>query len=173
MAAQLRDLVENKLAQSVSQAQDRPGVLAFYKARDFAPIWTASGKLAPRAQQAASFLQGVAADGLDPADYPAPKFDNADPVKLAADELAMTNSVVTFARHASIGRVAFTRERRGLFRSEGAECSRSLSKLADSDRRSRDARCIQSAAPGLQGAQGAACRGAQRPSSEVDNNRGL
>jgi murein L,D-transpeptidase YcbB/YkuD len=32
-----------------------------------------------------------------------------DPAKLAADELALTNSVITFARHASIGRVAFTR----------------------------------------------------------------
>ena len=84
-------------------------MLAFYRARNFAPIWIVSGKAAPRAGQAAAFLQGVAADGLDPADYPTPGFGNADPAKLAADELALTNSVVTFARHASIGRVAFTR----------------------------------------------------------------
>jgi murein L,D-transpeptidase YcbB/YkuD len=54
------------------------------------------------------FLRGVEADGLDPADYPAPTF-NGDPAKLAADELTLTNSVVTFARHASIGRTAFSR----------------------------------------------------------------
>ena len=109
VADRLRDLAENKLQQYVPQAQDRAGVLAFYRARNFAPIWVASGKPAPRAEQASAFLQGVAADGLDPADYPAPGFGNADPAKLAADELAMTNSAVTFARHASIGRVAFTR----------------------------------------------------------------
>jgi murein L,D-transpeptidase YcbB/YkuD len=105
----LRDLAENKLQQFVPQAQDRAGVLAFYRARNFAPIWVASGKPAPRAEQASAFLKGVAADGLDPADYPAPGFGNADPAKLAADEMSMTNSVVSFARHASIGRVAFTR----------------------------------------------------------------
>jgi L,D-transpeptidase YcbB len=109
VAAQLRDLVENKLQQYVPQAQDRAGVLAFYKARNFTPIWVASGKPSPRTEQASAFLQSVAADGLDPADYPAPGFGNADPAKLAADELALTNSTVTFARHASIGRVAFTR----------------------------------------------------------------
>ena len=109
VADRLRDLAENKLQQYVPQAQDRAGVLAFYRARNFAPIWVASGKPAPRAEQASAFLQGVAADGLDPADYPAPGFGNADPAKLAADEMALTNSAVTFARHASIGRVAFTR----------------------------------------------------------------
>ncbi len=109
VAAQLRDLAENKLSQYVPKSQDRAGVLAFYQARNFAPSWIESGKQAPRAKQAAAFLKDVAADGLDPADYPAPGFGNADPTKLAADELALTNSVVTFARHASIGRVAFTR----------------------------------------------------------------
>jgi murein L,D-transpeptidase YcbB/YkuD len=107
VAAQLKELVETKLSQYVPREQDRAGVLAFYKARDFAPIWIASGKPAPRTDQAKAFLKGVAADGLDPADYPTPGFN--DPAKLAADELALTHSVITFARHASIGRVAFTR----------------------------------------------------------------
>src|SRR5215203_4552495 len=109
VADRLRDLAENKLQQYVPQAQDRASVLAFYRARNFAPIWVASGKPVPRAEQASTFLKGVAADGLDPADYPAPGFANADPARLAADEMALTNSVVSFARHASIGRVAFTR----------------------------------------------------------------
>ncbi len=107
VAAQLKELVETKLSQYVPREQDRAGVLTFYKARNFAPIWIASGKPAPRAEQAKAFLKGVAADGLDPADYATPGF--TDPAKLAVDELALTNSVITFARHASIGRVAFTR----------------------------------------------------------------
>ena len=91
------------------RSRTAPGCWRSTADRNFAPLWVASGKPTPRAEQASSFLQGVAADGLDPADYPTPRFGNADPAKLAADELAMTNSVVTFARHASIGRVAFTR----------------------------------------------------------------
>ena len=109
VADRLRDLAETKLQQYVPQAQDRAGVLAFYRARSFAPIWTASGKPASRAGEARVFLLNVAADGLNPGDYPTPSFGNAVPAQLAADELALTNSVVTFARHASIGRVAFTR----------------------------------------------------------------
>jgi murein L,D-transpeptidase YcbB/YkuD len=109
VADRLRDLAENKLQQYVPHSQDRAGILSFYRARNFAPIWVASGKAAPRTEQASAFLRGVAADGLDPADYPAPGFSNADPMKLAADEMALTNSAVTFARHASIGRVAFSR----------------------------------------------------------------
>src|SRR6478752_4662927 len=66
MSAQLKELIEAKLSQYVPREQDRAGVLAFYKARDFAPIWIASGKPAPRTEQAKAFLKGVAADGLDP-----------------------------------------------------------------------------------------------------------
>jgi L,D-transpeptidase YcbB len=109
IAGEIKTLVEGKLSQFVPREHDRAGVLAFYQARNFAPLWIASGKPAPRAEQAKAFLQGVAADGLNPADYPTPSFNDSDPQKLAANELALTNSIITFARHASLGRVAFTR----------------------------------------------------------------
>jgi murein L,D-transpeptidase YcbB/YkuD len=107
VAIELKNLIENKLSQYVPRTHDRESVLAFYRDRNFAPIWSEGGKMAPRAEQAVKFLKGVAADGLDPADYPVPGF--ADPNTLAADELTLSNSVITFARHASIGRVAFSR----------------------------------------------------------------
>ena len=114
--------------------QDRAGVLAFYRNRNFAPLWAGDGKAQPQAAQAAGFLAKVAADGLDPADYPAPKFDDADPAKLAADELTMTNSVLTFARHASIGRVAFTRVSGAVYFDQKApDAADVLGKLADSN----------------------------------------
>jgi L,D-transpeptidase YcbB len=109
VAEQLRDLIENKLQQYVPRRQDRAGVEAFYRKRDFAPLWVSAGKPLPRVQQAVDFLHGVAADGLDPEDYPTPRFADANPSRLAAAELALTNSVVAFVRHASTGRVAFTR----------------------------------------------------------------
>ena len=133
LTEQLKDLVENKLRQYVPEERDRAGVLAFYKARNYAPIWLADGKPAPRAQQVSGFLHGVAADGLDPADYPTPQFGNTDPAKLAADELTLTNSAVTFARHASIGRVAFTRVSGAVYYDQKAPNPADvLGKLADS-----------------------------------------
>ena len=79
LAGQLRDLIETTLQQYVPRQQDRASVEAFYSKRDFAPIWIRTGRPLPRAQQAADFLQGVAADGLDPNDYPTPRLLNADP----------------------------------------------------------------------------------------------
>jgi murein L,D-transpeptidase YcbB/YkuD len=105
-AEQLRDLIENKLQKFVPRQQDRDGIAAFYRHRGFAPLWVNAGKTLPRAQQAMEFLRSVAADGLDPEDYPTPQF--AEPIRLAADELVLTNSVATFVRHASTGRLAFT-----------------------------------------------------------------
>jgi L,D-transpeptidase YcbB len=68
----------------------------------------AAGAL-PSAREAVDFLHGVAADGLDPEDYPTPTFVDLDPTRLAADELTLTNSISTFVRHASTGRIAFSR----------------------------------------------------------------
>jgi murein L,D-transpeptidase YcbB/YkuD len=109
LAGQLRDLIETNLQQYVLRQQDRASVEAFYTKRDFAPIWIGTGRPLPRALQAVDFLHGLAADGLDPNDYPTPRFTNADPGHLAAEELALTASIARFVRHASTGRVAFTR----------------------------------------------------------------
>jgi murein L,D-transpeptidase YcbB/YkuD len=133
VAEQLKNLIENKLTQYVPREHDRAGVLAFYKSRDFAPVWVAANKAAPRTEQAMDFLHGVAADGLNPADYPTPRFGDPDPAKLAADELALTNSLLMFARHASIGRVAFTRVSGAIYFDQKAPASADvLARLAAS-----------------------------------------
>jgi murein L,D-transpeptidase YcbB/YkuD len=173
IAQQLKELAENRLQQYVPREQDRAGVLAFYSNRNFAPIWTAEGKLRPQARQATDFLAKVGADGLDPADYPTPKFDNAEPAKLAADELTMTNAVLTFARHASIGRVAFTRVSGAVYFDQKApDATEVLSKLADSTdvRTTLDAFNPQHPAYKALKVQLAAARGGKF--SEIDNNRG-
>jgi len=133
IAVQLKDLAENKLSQYVSRESERAGILAFYRDRNFAPLWLADGKPQSRTRQAEDFLQKVAADGLDPADYRVPHFDNADPAKLAASELMMTNSVVTFSRHASTGRVAFSRVSGAVYYDEKApDPAQVLNKIAQS-----------------------------------------
>ena len=109
LSERLQDLIANKLQQYVTRPQDRIAVEAFYRERDFVPLWVNAGGPLPATQQVIDFLHGVAADGLDPRDYPTPTFADRSPERLATDELALTNSVVTFVRHASTGRVAFSR----------------------------------------------------------------
>ena len=109
LSERLQSLIENKLQQYVPRLQDRTAVEAFYRGRDFASLWVNAGGPLPATQQVIDFLHGVAADGLDPKDYPTPTLADHSPERLAADELALTNSVATFVRHASTGRIAFSR----------------------------------------------------------------
>jgi L,D-transpeptidase YcbB len=109
VAEQLRNLIENEIARHIPRQEDRAGVEAFYRNRGFAPIWVSAGAPLPRAKDAIAFLDGVAADGLEPADYVTPMFSDASAYRAAVDELLLTKAVLTFARHASTGRTAFTR----------------------------------------------------------------
>jgi L,D-transpeptidase YcbB len=173
VAQQLKELAESRLQQYVPREHDRAGVLAFYSNRNFAPIWTAEGKLRPQARQATDFLAKVGADGLDPADYPAPKFDNADPARLAADELAMTNAVLTFARHASIGRVAFTRVSGAVYFDQKApDPAEVLGKLADSTDVGATLDAFNPQHPAYKALKARLAAARSGKVSEIDNNRG-
>src|SRR5262249_56174791 len=49
-------------------------------------------------------------EGLDPADYPAPNFEALSaPADLADAEIKLTAAVITYAHHASVGRVHWSR----------------------------------------------------------------
>ncbi len=79
----------------------------------------------PRAEQASRFLQGVGADGLDPADYPTPGFGNADPGQACRRRTGADQ----FRRHLRAPcqhrpRRVHARQRRGLLRPEGAQSGR-------------------------------------------------
>jgi murein L,D-transpeptidase YcbB/YkuD len=115
IAEQLRALVATKLDRSIERKQDRAAVEAFYRDRGFAPLWIADGIASARAKEAIAFLRGVDADGLDPADYPTPSLSGSDADKLAQGEIALTNSILTFARHARTGRVSFSRVSGAIF----------------------------------------------------------
>ena len=103
---QLRDFLTGELP-GLGTAGDREALRTFYEQRNFVPLWTGDGKPTVKAELAARYLSGVAADGLEPADYPVPRF--SDLSKLAEDEVRMGLSVIAFARHARGGRVAFNR----------------------------------------------------------------
>jgi L,D-transpeptidase YcbB len=111
VAEKLRDLVTGRLDHTFERKSDRQAVEAFYINRGFAPLWIEGGVASPRALSAIARLKAAAADGLDPSDYPTPDFSAAadHPDALADDELKLTNAALTYARHAQIGRVHFSR----------------------------------------------------------------
>jgi murein L,D-transpeptidase YcbB/YkuD len=110
VADQLRDLISGKLERIVNRKADREGVEQFYKARDYKPLWVSDGAADARATAAIAYLAQVDTDGLNPTDYPTPDFKTATTASaLAEDELKLTVSVLTYARHAQIGQIHFSR----------------------------------------------------------------
>jgi L,D-transpeptidase YcbB len=109
VADQLRDLSSGKFDHVLGGKAERSAVEAFYSGRSYAPLWITDGVANARAKAAIDYLGHVDADGLDPADYPVADFKASDPGALAEAELRLTASVITYARHASVGRVAWSR----------------------------------------------------------------
>jgi L,D-transpeptidase YcbB len=108
VAEKINELFGGKIDRFIDR-KSKPAVEAFYSARGYAPLWVENGAESARAKAAAAYLSGVDADGLDPGDYPVPSFGNADPNALAEAELKFTATVLTFARHAQLGRVHYSR----------------------------------------------------------------
>jgi murein L,D-transpeptidase YcbB/YkuD len=109
IADKLREYLTGK-SDRVIDRKSRPAVDAFYAARNYAPLWIDQGNAGERAKAVAAFLAKVDADGLDPADYVLPTIKaGADAAALAEAELKYTATVLTYARHAQIGRVHYSR----------------------------------------------------------------
>jgi murein L,D-transpeptidase YcbB/YkuD len=106
----IRELVSGKLTRLIDRKTDRTAVEAFYASRDYAPLWIADSAASDRAKQAVAHLNTADADAMDPADYPTPVIKaGAEPAALADAELRLTASVLTYARHATLGRVHYSR----------------------------------------------------------------
>lgn len=107
----LRDIVTGKaLDRIVSRKAEHIGVEAFYKARDYAPIWVNNGAATDRAKAAMATLTKADEVGLDASDYPTPDFTAAKTADELADaELRLTSAVLTYARQAQVGRIHFSR----------------------------------------------------------------
>ena len=110
IADQLRNLSSGKFDNVIGNKKDHAEIDAFYSGRNYAPLWITDGKASERTTAAIAYLGHVDTDGLDPADYPTPNFASlSDPADLAAAEIKMTMTVITYAHHASIGRVHWSR----------------------------------------------------------------
>jgi murein L,D-transpeptidase YcbB/YkuD len=110
IAEQLRELGNGKFDRIIGGKNDRTPIEAFYSSRNYAPLWIADGKSNARARAVIGYLRHVDEDGLDPADYPVPNFAGLSaPADLAEAEIKLTTAVIAYARHASVGRVHWSR----------------------------------------------------------------
>jgi L,D-transpeptidase YcbB len=116
IAEQLRNLPNGKFDRVIGNGKERESIDAFYLSRNYAPLWVTEGKANARATAAIAYLSRVDIDGLDPADYPVPNFASlSDPAALAEAEIRLTTSVVTYAHHAQIGRIHWSRVSADIF----------------------------------------------------------
>ena len=88
-----------------------PEEFSFDIAAEYKNIAAWLGRIKALPGWAIAYLGQVDADGLDPADYPVPNISASvsDPAALAEAEMRLSASVVTYAHHASVGRVHWSR----------------------------------------------------------------
>ncbi len=132
LSDKLRDMFTGRAAQRFfTRPSDLKAAEAFYRDRNYAPLFVENSKQSARGAAVATYLQNVDADGLEPSDYPTPNFKAGDVDALADAELRMTGEVLEFARHASTGRVHFSRISNDIgFEQEAADPAEVLTRLA-------------------------------------------
>ena len=135
LADKLRDIVTGKqLDRVVARKADREGVEQFYKARDYKPLWVSNGAADDRAKAAIAYLAQVdsrrpRSQRLSGAGFQAAA---TTPDALAEAEIKFTNSVLTYARQAQIGRIHFSRVGADIeFELIAPEPAKVLAKLAE------------------------------------------
>jgi murein L,D-transpeptidase YcbB/YkuD len=134
VADRLRDM-STKLDRTFTRKNERTAVEAFYKDRNYAPLWLTEGALNAKGKAAIDYLSHVDRDGLEPSDYPVPDFKSAgDPESKADAEMKLTAAVITYARHALHGRIAWSRVAGDIFYNTPRPSEEDvLKKLADSN----------------------------------------
>jgi L,D-transpeptidase YcbB len=111
IAEKIRDLLAAKGEKFFVNKNEREAVETFYRSRNLLPLWLDNGVENARAKAVIARLKHADADGLNPNDYATPDFAGANfklaPDGLAEAELALTKSVLTYARHVQAGRVPY------------------------------------------------------------------
>jgi murein L,D-transpeptidase YcbB/YkuD len=109
-ASKLQELITGDVSRFVDRKPEQTAVETFYQGRNYQPIWTGSPEASKRAEGAIAFLRNIRSEGLEPRDYPTPDLSgNLSEEQAAKAELQLTGSILRYARHASSGRVSYTR----------------------------------------------------------------
>ncbi len=166
VARKLEDLIATRLAEVIPRKPEQEAVEAFYRARGFQPLWTSNGAATARALAASDYLKNVANEGLDPRDYPVPVFSGLSNLD-AKNELKLTRSVLDYARHASSGRVSFTRVSGSiLYPPHALAPAQVLSQIANSDDVASTLGSFEPQHPGFKALQAALAAELDAPQSD-------
>ena len=107
IAERIRDLLATKPNRIFASENEHAAIEAFYRKRNLAPLWLDKGVENARGKAVIARLKNADADGLDPGDYKTPNFAGPLPDALAAADLTLTQSVLTYARHVQAGRFSY------------------------------------------------------------------
>ena len=134
IADRLREISNGKFDRLLGGRKERASIEAFYSERNFAPLWITNGAVNPRGNAATDYLAHVDEHGLEPSDYTDAQFKAGSEIDaLTEAELKLTQSVITFARHAQTGRVHYSRIAADiLYEQERPEPADILKKIATS-----------------------------------------
>jgi L,D-transpeptidase YcbB len=110
VTAAMKVAVANVAKRGFIDKRDRPGLLAYYTAAGYAPLWTADGRLSDRALALIARLKQANSDGLDAADFPTPDLAlgtdaPASPQTLATADVLLSQAIVAYAHEAHAGRL--------------------------------------------------------------------
>ena len=105
--AAMKKAIDTRLSERTTGAQRRvrEAIAAVYEARGWQPLWLGEQSWTEQARSAIARLERAADDGLDLRAAPAPVLRTAEAEALARADLALSESVVTFARQASGARI--------------------------------------------------------------------
>ena len=103
----LKKAIEARLADRIPAAQRRvrEAVAQVYEARGWQPLWLADESWTDQAKAVIARLERAGDDALDLRAAPAPVLRGTAPEALAAADLALSDSVATYARQASGARI--------------------------------------------------------------------
>lgn len=132
VAEKLRDILTGRTDRVFMRKPERAAVEAFYSGRGYAPVWIENGAANTRAKAAIARLNAADDDGLEVADYPTPSFKDGDAAALAEAELKLMGAVFTYARHAQMGSVPYSRVSADIgYNQVAPEPAEILGKMAD------------------------------------------
>ncbi|WP_158554818.1 L,D-transpeptidase family protein [Methylovirgula sp. 4M-Z18] len=92
-------------ASEAALRKTRDEILAFYAARDDAPLWIENGAWSPAAQSAVDQLAHAGDDGLNVDGYPIPSLRGASAADLAQAELRLSEAIVAYGQQAGGSRI--------------------------------------------------------------------
>lgn len=116
----IRDQLAATTAETERAQHDLAGVIAYYQARGYRPVWIEDGLLNDRARAAIARIEAAAGDGLNPANYPTPEAAGVGALArsliwpgstesfadgIATDEIQLSLAVATYVREAYSGQL--------------------------------------------------------------------